>query len=152
AAHGAVKPGAARFVSVQNQYSLLHREPEAEVLPACEELGFAFLPYFPLANGLLTGKYEKGVAPPHGTRMTMSWAAAGLTERNFRIVDALGVIAQRNGRTVLELAMSWLLRYPVVASVIAGATKPEQVRANAAAAGWQISNADLAEIDRVTGT
>jgi aryl-alcohol dehydrogenase-like predicted oxidoreductase len=150
AAHAAVKAGAARFVSVQNQYSLLHREPEAEVLPACDELGLAFLPYFPLANGLLTGKYRKGTPPPAGTRMAMSWAAAGLTDENFAIVEDLGAAAQRRGRTLLELAISWLLRQPAVASVIAGATSPEQIHANAAAAGWEISKEDLAAIDRIT--
>jgi aryl-alcohol dehydrogenase-like predicted oxidoreductase len=150
AAHTAVKAGAARFVSVQNQYSLLHREPEVGVLPACEQLGLSFLPYFPLANGLLTGKYSKGVPPASGTRMAMSWAAAGLTERNFAVVDALRGIAERNGRTLLELAFSWLLRFPAVASVIAGATTPDQVRANANAAGWTISRKDLEQIDRET--
>ena len=152
AANGAVKTGAARFVSIQNQYSLLHREPEAAVLPVCERLGLAFLPYFPLANGLLTGKYSKGTPPPAGTRMTMSWAAAGMTEDNFAIVDALGSIAKRNGRTLLELAISWLLRHKPVASVIAGATSGDQIRANAAAANWEISKEDLAEIDRATST
>jgi aryl-alcohol dehydrogenase-like predicted oxidoreductase len=150
AASAAVKAGAARFVSVQNQYSLLHREPEAGVLPACEQLGLAFLPYFPLANGLLTGKYSKGVPPPSGTRMAMSWAAAGLTDRNFATVDALQGIAQRHGRTLLDLAVSWLLRQPPVASVIAGATSPDQIRANANAADWTISREDLAQIDRET--
>jgi aryl-alcohol dehydrogenase-like predicted oxidoreductase len=150
AAETAVKAGAARLVSVQNQYSLLHREPEVGVLPACEQLGLSFLPYFPLANGLLTGKYSKGVPPPSGTRMAMSWAAAGLTERNFAVVDALRGIAERNGRTLLELAFSWLLRFPAVASVIAGATTADQIRANANAAGWTISKKDLELIDRET--
>jgi aryl-alcohol dehydrogenase-like predicted oxidoreductase len=148
-ARAAVKAGAARFVSVQNQYSLLHREPEAEVLPECEEQGLAFLPYFPLANGLLTGKYAKGVAPPKGTRMQMGWAASGLTDRNFAIVDGLKAVAARSGHSMLDLAFSWLLRHHAVASVIAGATKPEQIRANAAAADWNIPDADLAEIDRI---
>jgi aryl-alcohol dehydrogenase-like predicted oxidoreductase len=147
-AEGAVKSGAARFVSVQNQYSLLHREPEKDVLPECSRLSLAFLPYFPLANGLLTGKYTKGVAPPEGSRMQMSWAASGLTDRNFTIVERLRAIAaERGGHSMLELAFSWLLRNQVVASVIAGATKPDQVRANAAAAGWQLSPEDLAAID-----
>jgi aryl-alcohol dehydrogenase-like predicted oxidoreductase len=149
AADAAVKDGAARFVSVQNQYSLLHREPEIDVLPACDQLKLAFLPYFPLANGLLTGKYSKGMPPPAGTRMTMPWAAASLTDRNFATVDALGGIAQRRGRSLLELAISWLLRQPAVASVIAGATSPEQIRANATAAEWDISKDDLAAIDRI---
>ena len=146
-AEAAVKAGAAKFVSVQNEYSLLHREPEAEVLPECARLGLAFLPYFPLKNGLLTGKYAKGIAPPKDTRMAMSWAASGLTEKNFAIVERLQGLATRNGRSMLELAFSWLLRNQVVASVIAGATKPEQVRANAEAAGWQLSAEDLAAID-----
>jgi aryl-alcohol dehydrogenase-like predicted oxidoreductase len=152
AAHAAVKAGAPRFVSVQNQYSLLHREPEAEVLPTCDKLRLAFLPYFPLANGLLTGKYQKGTPPPRGTRMAMSWAAAGLTERNFAVVDGLRAIAQRSGRTLLELAISWLLRQQVVSSVIAGATSPEQVRANAQAGGWQMSTEDLSTIDQITAS
>jgi aryl-alcohol dehydrogenase-like predicted oxidoreductase len=150
AAHGAVKVGAARFVSVQNQYSLLHREPEAEVLPACDRLGLAFLPYFPLANGLLTGKYKKGTPPPAGTRMAMSWAASGLTDKNFAIVEDLRALAQRRGRTLLELSISWLLGQPATASVIAGATSPEQIQANAAAAAWEISKEDLVAIDRIT--
>jgi len=143
----AVKDGAARFVSVQNQYSLLHREPEKGVLPECERLGLAFLPYFPLANGLLTGKYARGVTPPKGTRMQMGWAASALTDRNFAIVEGMRTIAERSGHSMLELAFSWLLRKDVVASVIAGATKPEQVLANAAAADWRFSREELAAID-----
>jgi len=143
----AVKGGAAKFVSVQNQYSLLHREPEKGVLPECERLGLAFLPYFPLANGLLTGKYARGVAPPKGTRMQMGWAASALTDRNFAIVEGMRTIAERSGHSMLELAFSWLLRKDVVASVIAGATKREQVLANAAAADWRFSREELAAID-----
>jgi aryl-alcohol dehydrogenase-like predicted oxidoreductase len=149
AGDAAVKAGAARFVSVQNHYSLLHREPEVDVLPACDQLGLAFLPYFPLANGLLTGKYSKGTPPPVGTRMTMAWAASGMTDRNFEIVEKLRSLAAQRNRSLLELAFSWLLSHQAVASVIAGATTPEQVRANAAAAGWEISNEDLAAIDRI---
>ena len=147
-AEAAVKGGAAKFVSVQNEYSLLHRDPEKDVLPECERLGLAFLPYFPLASGLLTGKYAKGVTPPKGTRMQMPWAASGMTEQRMSVVDSLRAIAERNGHTLLDLAFSWLLRQGVVASVIAGATRPEQVRANAAAAGWELSKNDLAAIDR----
>lgn len=150
AANAAARKGTARFVSVQNQYSLLHREPEVEVLPACDQLRLAFLPYFPLANGLLTGKYSKGVPPPSGTRMAMSWAAAGLTDQNFAIVDTLAGIAERNGHHLLDLAVSWLLRHSAVASVIAGATNADQIRANAKAAGWTISKEDLAQVDRAT--
>jgi aryl-alcohol dehydrogenase-like predicted oxidoreductase len=146
-AEAAVKAGAAKFVSVQNEYSLLHRDPEKDVLPECARLGLAFLPYFPLASGLLTGKYAKGVPPPKGTRMHMTWAASGMTDRNFAIVEGLRAIADRSGHSMLDLAFSWLLRNETVASVIAGATRPEQVRANAAAAGWKISKEDLAAID-----
>src|SRR5215831_14551227 len=147
-ADAAVKAGAAKFVSVQNEYSLLHRDPEKDVLPECERLGLAFLPYFPLASGLLTGKYVKGAPPPKGTRMQMPWAASGMTEARMSIVDSLRAIAERSGHTLLDLAFSWLLRKNAVASVIAGATRPEQVRANAAAAGWKLSKDDVAAIDR----
>ncbi|HET9831641.1 MAG TPA: aldo/keto reductase [Vicinamibacterales bacterium] len=147
-AEAAVKGGAAKFVSVQNEYSLLHRDPEKDVLPECERLGLAFLPYFPLASGLLTGKYQKGVAAPKGTRMQMPWAASGMTDTRMSVVESLRTIAERSGHSVLDLAFSWLLRKDVVASVIAGATRPGQVRANAAAAGWRLSKDDLAAIDR----
>jgi aryl-alcohol dehydrogenase-like predicted oxidoreductase len=146
-AEAAVKAGAAKFVSVQNEYSLLHRDAEQDVLPECSRLGLAFLPYFPLASGLLTGKYRKGVPPPKDTRMRMSWAASRLTDENFRVVEGLLAIAARSGHSMLQLAFSWLLRHDAVASVIAGATKPEQVRANAEAASWQMSKDDLAAID-----
>ncbi|HUK32994.1 MAG TPA: aldo/keto reductase [Vicinamibacterales bacterium] len=146
-AEAAVKGGAAKFVSVQNEYSLLHRDPENGVLPECERLGLAFLPYFPLASGLLTGKYRKGVAAAKGTRMQMAWAASGMTDARMSTVEALRAIAARTGHSLLQLAFSWLLRKSVVASVIAGATKPEQVQANAAAANWQISSDDVAAID-----
>jgi len=147
-AESAVKAGAAKFVSVQNEYSLLHRDPEKDVLPECERMGLAFLPYFPLASGLLTGKYAKGVPPPKGTRMQMPWAASGMTDTRMSVVDSLRTIAERSGHTLLDLAFSWLLRQEAVASVIAGATRPEQVRANAAATGWELSKDDLAAIDR----
>ena len=149
-AEAAVKAGAAKFVSVQNEYSLLHREPEKEVLPECERLALAFLPYFPLASGLLTGKYQKGVPPPKGTRMQMPWAASGMSDKRMSAVEALRRIADSSGHSILELAFSWLLRHRNVASVIAGATRPEQIRANAQAANWRLSEAELLEIDRVT--
>jgi len=148
-AEAATRPGAAKFVSVQNQYSLLHREPEAEVLPECEKRGLSFLPYFPLASGLLTGKYAKGQAPPAGSRLQQSWAASVLTDENIRKVEALRAFAKNHGRSILELAVSWLLHRHVVASVIAGGTTPEQVRANAAAAGWSLTNEEIDDIDRI---
>jgi aryl-alcohol dehydrogenase-like predicted oxidoreductase len=149
-AESAVAPGAARFVSVQNEYSLLQREPEAEVLPECERLGLAFIPFFPLASGLLTGKYQRGTPPPEGTRLSQSWAAGRfLSDERLAVVEALSRFAAARGHSVLELAMSWTAHRPIVASVIAGATTPEQVHANARAAGWKLTAADLAEIDRL---
>lgn len=150
AAVHAAAPGAARFVSVQNEYSLLHREPERSVLPTSERLGTAFLPYFPLASGLLTGKYEPGKAVPKDSRLSLSWAAARFTsERNLGIAAALKAFAVARGHSLLELALSWLAARPQVASVIAGATSPEQVRANAAAVNWVLTQEELAEIDRL---
>jgi aryl-alcohol dehydrogenase-like predicted oxidoreductase len=149
-AERATKSGAARFVSLQNEYSLLHREPERSVLPACERLGLAFLPYFPLASGLLTGKYEPGKPAPSDSRLSLSWTSRFTTEKNVRIAEALKSFAASRGHTLLELAISWLASRPQVASVIAGATTPEQVRANAAATNWQLTREDLVEIDRLT--
>jgi aryl-alcohol dehydrogenase-like predicted oxidoreductase len=141
--------GGARFVSVQNEYSLIHREPEAQVLPACVRLGMAFLPYFPLANGLLTGKYRLGKPHPAGTRGGDEWGPKVFTEDNLQVVESLIQFAEARGHTLLELAISWLGQRPAVASVIAGAKSPEQVRANAAAAGWKMSGAELEEIGRI---
>ena len=149
-AEASVARGGARFVSVQNEYSLLHREPEGGVLAACERLGLEFLPYFPLASGLLTGKYSSGAPAPAGTRLTHAWAAKRfLTDDRLDRVEALRQFAESRGRSILELAVSWLLRHRVVASVIAGATSAEQVRANVAAASWRLTDAELAEIDRI---
>ena len=149
-AEAAVRPGAARFVSVQNEYSLLHREPERDVLPECERLGLAFLPYFPLASGLLTGKYRRGRPAPAGSRLASSGRHAGsVSDHNVNIVETLIEFAERRGHPVLDLAVSWLLAKPIVASVIAGATSPEQVRMNAAAAGWKMSATELVQIDRL---
>ena len=140
-AEAAVAPDAARFVSVQNQYSLVHRDDEREVLPECRRLGLAYLPYFPLASGLLTGKYTKGEAPPEGTRL-QRWgdrASGMLTDRNFDVIEALGAWAVERGHSLLDLAFAWLAANDVVASVIAGATTVEQVRANASAGAWVLS-------------
>jgi aryl-alcohol dehydrogenase-like predicted oxidoreductase len=145
----ATKPGGSRFVSVQNEYSLLHREPEASVLPACGRLGLTFLPYFPLASGLLTGKYEPGKPPPKDSRLSLQWTSRFTTEKNVRVAEALKAFAASRGHTLLELAMSWLASRPQVVSVIAGATSPEQVYANAAAASWSLTPEELVEIDRL---
>lgn len=149
-AEQAVRRGAARFVSVQNEYSLLHREPERDVLPECERLGLAFLPYFPLASGLLTGKYARSRSAAKGRLSEPGrFRDRFVNERTLRIADELRNFAESRGHSLLELAFSWLLRHRVVASIIAGATKPEQVRANAHAAGWRLTAEELAEVDRI---
>lgn len=140
------KRGAARFVSVQNEYSLFHREPEYDVLAECAALGIAFLPYFPLANGLLTGKYRKDKTPPEGARITTGWHGELLTDENLGLVEKLIAFAEAHGHTVLELAFSWLLEREMVSSVIAGATSPEQVRTNAKAPVWDLTEAELREL------
>jgi aryl-alcohol dehydrogenase-like predicted oxidoreductase len=139
----------ARFVSVQNHYSLLHREPEQEVLPECERLRIAFIPYFPLENGLLTGKYRKGQAPPRGSRADAGWGPKVFTEHNLEVVEELIQFAESRGHTVLELAFSWLLAQRTVASVIAGAATPEQVRSNASAANWRLTREELDRIEEM---
>jgi aryl-alcohol dehydrogenase-like predicted oxidoreductase len=150
AAGAASASGEAAFSSVQNQYSLLHREPEAGVLQASARLGIGFLPYYPLHSGLLTGKYTFGTEPEEGTRFASyparSIARFGAAE-SFDSVDRLTKFCQEHGRSLLELAFSWLLAHEPVASVIAGATKPEQVALNVAAASWSLSAEDLAEVD-----
>jgi aryl-alcohol dehydrogenase-like predicted oxidoreductase len=148
-AEAATREGAARFEIVQNEYSLLHREPEQDVLPECERLGVAFVPYFPLANGLLTGKYRRGEDAPSGSRLDSSRGERLLTEENLAVVERLIEFSESRGRTVLELAFSWLLRRPAVASVIAGATSAEQARGNAAAAGWDLTDEELTEVDSI---
>lgn len=149
AAAGAVRGGGARFVSVQNQYSLVHREPEADVIPECERLDIAFLPYFPLANGLLTGKYRRGQAAPEGSRGQAGFGPKVFTDENLAIVERLIQFATSRGHTLLELAMSWLLAQPVLASVIAGAKSPDQVQANASAVLWRLTEAEVGEVEAI---
>jgi aryl-alcohol dehydrogenase-like predicted oxidoreductase len=142
-----------RFVSVQNNFNVLNRADEVDVLPLCEELGIAYLPFFPLASGMLTGKYQRGQKPPKGTRLNR-WgdrAAGFLTDEMFDKVDALSRWTTQRNRTLLELAFGWLEAKPVVASVIAGATKVEQVVANVAASRWELTPDELAEVDRIAG-
>jgi len=141
---------AREFVSVQNEYSLLHREPEHGVLPACDRLGLAFLPFFPLASGLLTGKFEPGKPAPADSRLSLSWTSRFTTDKNVQIAEALKAFATARRHTLLELAFSWLASRPQVSSVIAGATSPEQVRANVAAVNWKLNAEELAEIDSLT--
>jgi aryl-alcohol dehydrogenase-like predicted oxidoreductase len=136
--------GLSRFTAVQNEYSLLKREAEHDVLPVCEQLEIGFVPYFPLASGLLTGKYRRGASGPAGARL--SERADIATDEQWRIVEGVADYAEQRGVTMTDVAIGALLAQPAVSSVIAGATKPEQVRSNAAAAGWKPSEDDLAEL------
>ncbi len=145
----AVEGGGARFLSVQDRYSLLHREPEREVLATCDRIGAAFLPYYPLASGLLTGKYRAAAPVPAGTRITKRGIKPDEVDQLER-VDALRAFAESRGHTLLELAFSWLLMRPQVASVIAGASTPTQVAANVRAAWWMLSDAEMGEVNRIT--
>jgi len=148
----AQRHGLAPFVSFQDEYSLLARGIEHELIPAGSALGLGLLPYFPLAGGLLAGKYRRGAPPPAGSRLSKNANQADyfLNERNWQIVAGLDAFVAARGRTLLELAFSWLLSNPVVTSVIAGATSPEQVEQNIAAAGWTLTPEELAELDRIT--
>ncbi len=136
--------GLTRFTAIQNEYSLLHREPEQEVLGLCDELELAFIPYYPLASGLLTGKYRRGQAAPAGARLAGREQLA--SEEQWRVVEALSSYASARGLEPAEVAIGALLARPAVASVITGATGPEQVQANAAAARWAPDSAKLAQL------
>jgi aryl-alcohol dehydrogenase-like predicted oxidoreductase len=144
--------GTHRFISSQDEYSLLKRDAERELLPALNAYGIGLLPFFPLANGLLTGKYKRGEAVPAGTRLAGDAARADriLTENNLRIVERLTGFAQERGHSLLDLAFSWLLANPAVSSVIAGATKPEQIAQNVKAGSWVLTATELDEINRLT--
>ena len=137
----------ARPVSAQNRYSLLRREAEEELLPTCERLGIGVLPFFPLASGLLTGKYRRGQPRPEGTRLTGRDEV--FTDETFDRLEALERFAEERGVTLLHVAIGGLLGQPAVASVIAGATKPEQVRSNVAAAEWEPSGDDTAALNAI---
>ena len=138
-----------RFVALQNQYSLLERDADSDVLPLCRELNIGFVPYFPLVSGLLTGKYRRAAEPPPGTRL--SSRSELLSDETFDAVDRLTAFAQERGRLLHELALSALASTPGVASVLVGATSPEQVRTNAAAAEWNVPPDELAAIPRIEG-
>jgi aryl-alcohol dehydrogenase-like predicted oxidoreductase len=148
--------GLASWASDQSNYSLLERGVEADVLPACERNGLGFLPYFPLASGMLTGKYTSKDNLPEGSRITLMAQAAPeraegvLSDENFAIIGKLRAFAEEHGHTLLELAMSWLASKPVIASVIAGATKPEQVKANAASAAWRLTDDEMAQVNELS--
>jgi aryl-alcohol dehydrogenase-like predicted oxidoreductase len=142
--------GFARYVSAQNEYSWLVRDAEADLIPACERLGLGLVPYFPLARGLLTGKYRRDEPPPPGTRLAEQGLGfrrkPGVPDEAWDAIERLEAWAEAHGRTLLEVAIGALAAQPAVCSVIAGATSPEQVRANAAAAAWEPAPEELAEL------
>ncbi len=150
AAHVAAAAGGTPFVSAQNHYSLLERDVEADVVPACDEYGVGMLPYFSLANGLLTGKVTRANGAPEGSRL--HGRDGYVTDAKLDVVEALAKWGADHGRTLLEIAIGALAAQPTVGSVIAGATTPEQVQANAAAGSWEPTEADLAAIDAIAPT
>jgi aryl-alcohol dehydrogenase-like predicted oxidoreductase len=139
------------FVSAQNEYSLLNRRIENELVPAVNKYGVGVLPFFPLASGFLTGKYRQGEAGPEGARLSSGpMAERILNDRNYEILAKLETFAESRGKGVLDVAFGWLIAQPHVSSVIAGATKPEQVDANVAAGEWRMTAEDVAEVDAIT--
>lgn len=138
------------FVSMQPHYSMLYRKPEEEMIPFCEKYGIGILPYYPLENGFLTGKYRRDQPAPDGTRLAENDRGA-LTSRNFDILEGLEAFAAERGHTILELAFAWLLASPMVSSVIAGATRVEQVEANAASAAWSLTAEEVEEVNAILG-
>ena len=145
--------GLNRFVSNQDEYSLIFRAPEADLMPAARAAGMGMLPYFPLASGLLTGKYRRNAPMPPGTRLatTQRLAERYLTDRNWQIAEKLADFTASRGKTMVELAFSWLLSRAPVTSVIAGATKPDQLEQNVKAGTWKLTADELTEIDRIAG-
>ncbi|MCA2214614.1 aldo/keto reductase [Jidongwangia harbinensis] len=139
--------GLTPFISAQNQYSLLHREVEAEVVPACEHFGLGLLPFFPLDSGLLSGKYRRGETPAEGTRLSLPRYQRWLDGADWDTIEALTEYGAERGHSLLDVAIAGLAARPAVTSVIAGATTPDQVHANAAAATWQLTTADVAALD-----
>jgi aryl-alcohol dehydrogenase-like predicted oxidoreductase len=136
-----------RFLCAQNEWSLLRRAVEREVVPACTHFGMSVLPYFPLAGGALTGKYRRGEPAPAGSRHAGDNGSRWLTDTNFSRIEALAALATESGHTAGELAQAWLASQSVVCSVISGATRPEQVRENAAAVGWRLSADERRAVD-----
>ena len=144
------RDGLSRFISAQNRYSLLSREAEAELVPACERHGVGLIPYFPLESGLLTGKYHRGEDAPQGSRLARERYARILREAPWDVIESVAAFARGAGRSMLEVAVGGLAARPAVASVIVGAMTADQVRANAAAGAWEPSDEELAELDRLT--
>jgi aryl-alcohol dehydrogenase-like predicted oxidoreductase len=153
AAEAAESRSTAAFVSLQNQLSLLDRRQQDDTIEACRRHGLGILPYFPLASGMLTGKVTRGTPPPEGSRLA-AWpeerVSKLLDDRTFDVLERLTAFATERNHTILELAMSWLAGLPAMASVIAGATSPEQVRSNAAAASWKLTDEEMAEVDALS--
>ncbi|MGW4940487.1 aldo/keto reductase [Actinoplanes sp. NPDC004185] len=141
--------GLTPFISAQNQYSLLHREVEDEVVPACEQFGLGLLPFFPLDSGLLSGKYQRGTPPPEGTRLAQERYQRWLDGADWDTIEALTAYGKERGHSLLDVAIAGLAAQPAVTSVIAGATTPDQVRANAAAGQWRLTADDVAALDRI---
>ena len=144
--------GLNRFVSCQDEYNILNRNVEAELIPAMQKYGCGLLPYFPLASGLLTGKYKR-TEMPEGARLTDMPTFANriyLTDENFDVVDNLSKFAHKTGHSILELAFGWMASRPTTASIIAGATKPEQIDANVAAVNWVLSQSEIDEVDKIS--
>ncbi|GIR54401.1 MAG: aldo/keto reductase [Pseudomonadota bacterium] len=144
--------GLNRFVSCQDEYNILNRNVEAELIPAMQKYGCGLLPYFPLASGLLTGKYKR-TEMPEGARLTDMPTFANriyLTDENFDIVDNLNKFAHKTGHSILELAFGWMASRPTTASIIAGATKPEQIDANVAAVNWVLSQSEIDEVNKIS--
>ncbi|RSM64837.1 aldo/keto reductase [Actinoplanes sp. ATCC 53533] len=141
--------GHSPFISAQNQYSLLQRAVEDEVVPACEQFGLGLLPFFPLDSGLLSGKYQRGITPPEGTRLALERYQRWLDGADWDTIEALTAYGKERGHSLLDVAIAGLAAQPAVSSVIAGATTPEQVRANAAAGEWRLTAEDVAALDQV---
>ena len=144
--------GLSKFVSCQDEYNILNRNIEEELIPAMQKYGCGLLPYFPLASGLLTGKYKQ-TAMPAGARLTDMPTFANriyLTDENFEIVDKLNAFAKKAGHSILELAFGWMASRPTTASIIAGATRPEQIDANVEAIGWVMSHSEIDEVDKIS--
>jgi aryl-alcohol dehydrogenase-like predicted oxidoreductase len=141
----------APFATVQPEYNMLNRSVEQELVPFCKEYGVGILPFYPLASGFLTGKYRQGEAVPEGTRLAGNERAQGntLTEKNFAMLSKLESFSEERGHPMVELAIAWLLANSAVSSVIAGATKIEQVTANAKAADWHLTTEDMEEIEKI---
>lgn len=145
--------GLARFVSAQPEYSMVVRDIEPQIMPACENYGLGILPFFPLAHGLLTGKYKRGQDVPEGTRLALTPAAQEkrLTDQNFDLLEKLGEFVHARGKTLVELAFAWLLAHKTVSSVIAGASNAEQVAQNAKASYWELSSEEMTELSGLLG-